>query len=41
MVSGRIRLLLGTLTHALAVIHNTLPTSHETPMMDEHIEDKM
>jgi hypothetical protein len=27
-VSGRTRLLLGTLAHALVVLHNTLPAGH-------------
>ena len=30
-VSGRTRLLPGTLAHVLVVLHNTLPTGHETP----------
>ena len=29
-VSGRTRLLPGTLAHALVVFHNALPTGHET-----------
>ena len=29
-VSGRTRLLPGTLAHALVVLHNALPTGHET-----------
>jgi hypothetical protein len=31
VVSGRTRLLPGTLAHALVVLHNALPTGHETP----------
>ena len=43
-VSGRARVLPGTLAHALVLVvpHSSLPAGHKaSPMMDEHINENM